>query len=364
MCVAKLLADVISTVNAVEHDVVVLGTRRDAALMQECGLSLTGTYCPPRALPLAGRRGLLRMLKSIEHANGSWALIHGWTPRAAMYASIAMPHLPRICSMHSGLTSKQFGGVGGTAVRAMFQHRATPMLAESQAIKDSIAGIVDTSRMNVLLPGVSECAVDAETRRSVRQRWGVDDDTYVIGAMCEPAGSADARVAVRVIASLRLTGRKVRMVMHHDAMRRADAKWWARRLGYDHLLIVDDLISQPWRVLAGLDGAWIISAASEAAVKPSGCLPLLWAMQSGRPIVAERGGASPEIVQDNATGLLVPPGEIPTILDRFTRLYDEREWAQALSDAARTWVDEHANIAAFAQRIATLYRSHMLQPDT
>jgi len=41
----------------------------------------------------------------------------------------------------------------------------------------------------------------------------------------------------------------------------------------------------------------------------------LWAMAFGLPVVATRVGGLPEIVVDNETGWLIPPGSAPALAD-------------------------------------------------
>ncbi len=358
-CTMRLIAETTKRITSWAHDVLVLGTIQDVKLAQDCGLDVAGQYCPPRILPLAGRRGLVRVMQRLANTRGVCHLIHGWTPRAAMYASITLPNIPRVCSVHMGLSHKDVGGVSNTAARAMFTRRATPVLAESQAVKRQVSSAeIDQPNIHVIPPGVDPASINTDDRQVVRTRWGVTDTTYVIGALAEPASSSDARIAIRVISSLRLTGRNVRMVMHHDASRRADAKWWAKKLGYEDLLIFDDLASQPWRIASALDAVWVTSASHNASVRPMSCLPLLWAMAAELPIVAEDAGATREFFTELQHGLIAPPGDIPAILDRLAHVYDEREWAASMACSAGNFVREHASPQQFAQVLSALYPRH------
>jgi len=64
-------------------------------------------------------------------------------------------------------------------------------------------------------------------------------------------------------------------------------------------------------------------------------LVLAEAMASGLPIVASRNGAAAEIVQDGRTGVLVEPGSTQQIVSGVERIFDNREAAARMAEAAR-----------------------------
>src|SRR5262249_59051254 len=55
----------------------------------------------------------------------------------------------------------------------------------------------------------------------------------------------------------------------------------------------------------------------------------------GRPLVATRVGAIPELVRDGVTGLLVPPGSSAELAAAIQRLLEEPELGAALGRAGR-----------------------------
>lgn len=59
------------------------------------------------------------------------------------------------------------------------------------------------------------------------------------------------------------------------------------------------------------------------------------AMCAGRPVVATRIGALPEIVDDGVTGLLYEPGNVPELVDKLGRLLADPELCREMSAAGR-----------------------------
>ena len=59
------------------------------------------------------------------------------------------------------------------------------------------------------------------------------------------------------------------------------------------------------------------------------------AMASGKPVIASRLGAVPEIVDDERTGLLFPPGNVTELTACIRRLYDDPNECRRLGQAGR-----------------------------
>jgi len=84
---------------------------------------------------------------------------------------------------------------------------------------------------------------------------------------------------------------------------------------------------------------------------------LLEAMLAGLPIAATRVSAVPEVVADDATGLLVEPGDAPALAGALSALLDEPERARALGEAGRERARRRFSVARMAERTAALYGS-------
>jgi glycosyltransferase involved in cell wall biosynthesis len=77
-----------------------------------------------------------------------------------------------------------------------------------------------------------------------------------------------------------------------------------------------------------------------ATVEPFGIV-LLEGMRAGLPIVASRVGGIPEVIAENETGLLVPPGDTGALETAALRLLDDREQMANFGRAGRArWKNE------------------------
>jgi len=86
---------------------------------------------------------------------------------------------------------------------------------------------------------------------------------------------------------------------------------------------------------AALDVSLFLGMTSEGT-----CRAALEAMASGRPVIALRAGATPEIVDDGRTGLLVPPDDVQALAGALVRLLTGREERERMGRAARRAVLE------------------------
>jgi glycosyltransferase involved in cell wall biosynthesis len=78
-------------------------------------------------------------------------------------------------------------------------------------------------------------------------------------------------------------------------------------------------------------------------------------MAAGRPIVATRVGAVPEIIDDGIHGLLVPPNDAPALAEALERLLRDRCLAASCAAAARERVADYYSRAAMIRRFEDFY---------
>ncbi len=104
--------------------------------------------------------------------------------------------------------------------------------------------------------------------------------------------------------------------------------------------------------LLGLMEAFVLPSLSEGLP-----LSLLEAQAAGRPVVASDVGGNREVVEEGATGYLVPPGRPEVLADRIAALLSDPRKARAMGERGRARVQETFSLEAMARRYLTLYRS-------
>ncbi len=85
-------------------------------------------------------------------------------------------------------------------------------------------------------------------------------------------------------------------------------------------------------------------------------MSLVEAMAAGRPVVATRVGGMTEIVEDGATGLLVPPQDEQALADAILELVDDRVTADAMGARGRAIARQRYAWDHVTERLVAVYR--------
>lgn len=86
----------------------------------------------------------------------------------------------------------------------------------------------------------------------------------------------------------------------------------------------------------------------------AGVTTILEAMSMAKPVVCSRTSGQTDVIIDGETGIYVPPGDVAALRAAIVRLADDPERVEQLGAAARSWVTENADVAAYARRLAGL----------
>ncbi|HYO75605.1 MAG TPA: glycosyltransferase family 4 protein, partial [Thermoanaerobaculia bacterium] len=145
------------------------------------------------------------------------------------------------------------------------------------------------------------------------------------------------------------------------------------------LILGDGNKREEWQALAAQQGIgdrvrWAgyrtdvdtILAGCDALVHPSldDAFPtvLLEAMAAGLPVVATRVGGIPEIVNDGATGILVPPGDAEALASGIEELLSDRERMRRMGALATDSAITRFSTAAWVSRLTAVYDEVLRRP--
>jgi len=123
----------------------------------------------------------------------------------------------------------------------------------------------------------------------------------------------------------------------------------------EELNIADRVIFTGWRedipeILAVLDIV-VLASLNEAVGRV-----LLEAGAAGKVVVATNVGGIPEILKDNETGILVPPGDSGRIADALVSLLTDSRRMRGMGLAAQEWVNANFDEARMVRDIDALYK--------
>jgi glycosyltransferase involved in cell wall biosynthesis len=140
-----------------------------------------------------------------------------------------------------------------------------------------------------------------DDRRAARQLLGLDPDAFVVGTVgrLDPVKDLPTLIDAFAIAKQRV-GQAV-LVIVGDGPERDRLEAHARSLALGGAILFTGLRTDARRLLAALD-VYANSSTTEGV-----SLSILEAMAAGLPIIATKVGGTPEVVLQDATGLLVDP---------------------------------------------------------
>ena len=245
-------------------------------------------------------------------------------------------------------------------VQACASRMAHRVLVNATAIRDRLRASGHAHRrIAVIRNGVdTDRFAPRPPDAALRSSLGLPADAplVVVVSRLNPMKGIDDYLQAAAILAGRFAG--ARYVIVGDGGSRRDLEQQARRLG------LSDRV-----VFAGtrLDVAAILSQAAVSVV-PSLSEGLsnviLESMACGVPVVATCVGGTPELIDDEATGLLVPPCHAPALAAGIARLLEDPAMARRLGGAGRACAVARFSMRSMVGRTETLYRALLRgEPD-
>jgi glycosyltransferase involved in cell wall biosynthesis len=205
---------------------------------------------------------------------------------------------------------------------------------------------------------------DPERRAAARERLGVGDDEFLIGGVGARNPSKGFEWLIRALAEVRrerpdVVARVLGPESPVHAAYERSLQDEIRAAGLGEAISFLDAGADVPALMPGLD-ALVVSSVSRSEGIPT---VILEAMASGVPVVSTRVGAIDEVVEPEATGLIVPPEDTTALAAAIGRLRDDRDLAARLGRVGRERVEERyeldrcAEIHARAYRLALAHRA-------
>lgn len=247
-------------------------------------------------------------------------LVHSHMPPAQLYTRLALlgvwPRLPLVTSMHND--EPFYRGFGQRAAGTWVAARASQVIAISDAVRSYYCGTgmsLPADRVTTVRYGIDPepyAEVDAGSVREVRRTLGASEGCFLIGTVARLAPQKALDVLLEGYALYRRQAAvPSRLALVGTGPLRAELEARARGLG-----IADEVVWAGFRedIPAVMNALDLFALTS---VYEGFGLVLLEAMASGRPVVASRVSAIPEIVTHGVTGLLVAPRQPAELAHAF-----------------------------------------------
>lgn len=86
-------------------------------------------------------------------------------------------------------------------------------------------------------------------------------------------------------------------------------------------------------------------------------LSIMEAMAAGKPVIATSVGGVPELIQNNDTGILVPPKDVDALSKAMLLLMEDRGLCHKLGERAREFAEREFDISVMVKKYERLYES-------
>ena len=292
-------------------------------------------------------------------------LIHAHNGRVAWLAALACSIARRgrlVSTMHfihpARGSRKGLSHLLSSAIHRFIKRRLSVLIAISDAVRDEALrrGDLQAECIRRVYNGVAQPKVQ-RSREEVRGELGIDASTPLLISAIRL--EREKSVTVLIDAVKQLVGRGVTSFRLIIVGR-----------GSLHEAIAADIhasgLDRQVELLGFRDDVHDLMAAADALVHPAEAEPfglvLAEAMALGKPVLAADGGAAPEIVRPDETGLLFKPGDASDLAQQLATLINTTQRA-AWGEAGRLAYEQAFTADRMAAETVAIYRE-VLGVDT
>ncbi len=172
----------------------------------------------------------------------------------------------------------------------------------------------------------------------------------VIGSIAMFRGSKGHDLLLEAFDRLRGQFPEARLLLVGDGIRRTWVESLVRERGLEGRVTFTGFREDVPDLLGAMD-CFVLASTRTEGVPQS----LLQAMAAGIPVVASAVGGIPEVIEDGATGLLVPQGDPGALAEAVGTVVKDPESARRRAEAARALVGAQFSRERVMERLATLY---------
>ena len=196
-------------------------------------------------------------------------------------------------------------------------------------------------KIRIIPNGVDTAAYRSSGDRSARAGLGIGESDKVVGILAALRPEKDHATFLRAARLVADRVPQAKFLIVGEGRMRPEIERLIGTYGLGNRVVLTGARSDVPELLAAMD-VFVLSSFSVE------CFPnaLLEAMAAGRPAVCTRVGGVPEILEEPATGFLVPPHDPEALADRLVQILSDPDLGQQMGRAARARVESRFSLAA------------------
>ena len=289
---------------------------------------------------------LVQYLRDVRPELVHTHLIHG-----DLYGITAakLAHIPRIISSkHNDDAFRLHGFL--KLVNCALNRNVTRVITISEWIRTFTHRIerVPLDAIQTIYYGIEPPQSPAE-RDAVRAQLGIGRDETVLGIIARLVEQKGHRYLIEAFAKALRQNRNLRLLIVGSGELEDDLKDRAQKAGVSHMVIFTGYRADTIDLLSAID----------IFVHPSLWegfgLSVLEAMAMGKPVIASRVSALPELIEDTLSGFLVAPKDADALAGMITRLAGDALLQQKIGEQARQRCRELFSVERMVEATRALY---------
>jgi glycosyltransferase involved in cell wall biosynthesis len=291
-------------------------------------------------------RGLFRLQRTISESRARLVHLHGYKATILAGGLCLAGKLPAIATYHC--EAEKAVGLPRYYIGAETQilRRLDCVIAVSQAVREELLRRgVPVERVVVVPNGIpSEAATVAGEAAATVPPFG--PTLLTVGRL---VAEKNIGAALRVLAVVRAKYPGAGLLIAGEGPLRAQLEAEARALGVHDAVRFLGFVEQPRRLFSHCD-CFLLPSNTEGLP-----IALLEAMAAGVPIVASGVGGVPGAIANEVGGILVPAGDLESLVSGVMRVLNDRCLASALGRGARERFEEAFTDERMVERYIARY---------
>lgn len=319
----------------------------------ELAEAVSSAGLPSLVIPCGGRfdEGVIAILTEEIRKSGA-KIIHSHNYKSNYYARrvAALTGVRWIVTNHGRRAG--FKLLLYALLDALLVRKASRVVTVSPKIADQLSAMgVSRGILSVIDNGVDFNRFENLPEKCDAGRsLGLADDAYVIGSVGALTEEKGHRYLLQTLQGIRKLIPNAVCVIVGDGTERSRLEQCAREQGVADVVVFAGKRDDVPSVLPRFD-LFVLPSLSEGLP-----MALLEAQAAKVPVVATSVGAIDTVIRNGATGLVVPPGDVPALAEAIIRSHAEAEKTRNRALKGYERVKEHYSAETMAQEYLELYR--------
>lgn len=240
----------------------------------------------------------------------------------------------------------------GFRTRLLYRHSVDRIIAISQGVRSAlIAGGAPATRIHLIPSGVDTArfAQNPSSRHRVRTQYEIAPQTPLIVSVGALVDRKDHAILLNAAHLLKAQGHTVRYLISGEGPLRSALEAQTQTLGLTKEVSFIGFCADIPSLLSAAD--FFVQTPRHEGLG----VAVMEALAAGLPTIASRVGGIPELIENEKTGLLVPPHEAEALSVALSHLLTHPQFARQLGESGESFVKAHFDISVMARMNEALY---------